>query len=41
MQKGVVKLREVATRKEIEVPRAKLFEELRKRLQPLYTNGST
>jgi len=41
IQKGVVKLREVTTRNEVEVPRAKLADEIRKRLQPLHTNGCT
>ncbi|KAK5643131.1 hypothetical protein RI129_006976 [Pyrocoelia pectoralis] len=41
IQKGVVKLRNVITRNEVEVPRAQLVEEIKKHLQPSYINGST
>lgn len=41
LQKSVVKVREVATRNETEVPRTKLADELRKRLSTLNMNGST
>ncbi|KAF5276558.1 hypothetical protein FQA39_LY18582 [Lamprigera yunnana] len=40
IQKGVVKLRTVTTRNEIEVPRAQLVNEIRKRLSSTGTNGS-
>ncbi len=32
LQNGVVKLRTIATREEVEIPRAKLVEEIRSRL---------
>ncbi|KAB0799601.1 hypothetical protein PPYR_07481 [Photinus pyralis] len=41
IQKGVVKLRNVVTRNEVEVPRGKLVDEIKKHLQPVYSNGST
>lgn len=41
IRKGVVKLRVVSTREEVEVPRTQLGDEIRKRIQGLYSNGST
>lgn len=40
LQKGVVKLREVTTRKEEEIPRGNLVDALRNRLGSFATNGS-
>lgn len=41
IQKGVVKLREVITRNEVEVPKDRLADEIRKRLYSSNMNGST
>ncbi|XP_019869010.2 histidine--tRNA ligase, cytoplasmic isoform X2 [Aethina tumida] len=40
IKNGVVKLREVTTRAEVEVPRGSLADEIRKRLQTFSSNGS-
>lgn len=41
LQRGVVKIREVVTRNEIEVQRGSLADELRKRLAVFCMNGTT
>lgn len=41
IKNGVVKLRVVSTREEVEISRPYLADEIRKRLQNFYTNGST
>ncbi|KAK4886595.1 hypothetical protein RN001_002866 [Aquatica leii] len=41
IQKGIVKLRNVLTRNEVEVPRTKLVDEIRKHLKTSHTNGSS
>lgn len=41
IQRGVVKLRTVSTRDEVEVSRTSLADEIRKRLENCCSNGST
>lgn len=41
LAKGVVKLRDVVTRNEVEVPRGSLADEIRKRLAGYNMNGTT
>lgn len=40
LQRGVVKLREVTTRAEVEVSRTELYDEISKRVQNCSMNGS-
>lgn len=40
IQKGVVKLRDVTSRAEVEVPKAELASEIKRRLSTQITNGT-